>query len=102
MRKSQILLWFFTVTILLWVLMSIHAAGHLRNHRDRLQQVGLVVKTLQLTDLCLATEAWHTRNPSLSDRHTPFQTHPLCLEHFPSGSLITPPPFLRQAHAPLD
>jgi CO/xanthine dehydrogenase Mo-binding subunit len=31
--------------------------------------------------------------------HTPFQEHPTALEHFPSGTLMGPPPHLR--HAPL-
>ena len=51
-----------------------------------------LVLQLRLTDLCLTTEAPYTRNPSLADRYAPFQDHPGALEHFPSGSLIAPPP----------
>ncbi len=47
-----------------------------------------------LTDPCLFTEARYTRHPSLADRHSPFQDYPLALEHFPSGSLTSPPPHL--------
>jgi hypothetical protein len=50
---------------------------------------------LALTDLCLFTEARYTRHPSMADLHTPFQDHPLSLEHFPSGSLIAAPPHLK-------
>ncbi|MCF8482021.1 MAG: hypothetical protein K9H25_16470 [Rhodospirillum sp.] len=50
-----------------------------------------MVADLGLTDLALFTEARYTRNPSLADLHTPFQDHPLALDHFPSGSLIGPP-----------
>ena len=50
-----------------------------------------IAKTLGLTDLCLVTEARYTRHPSMADLHTPFQEHPLALEHFPSGSIIPPP-----------
>jgi hypothetical protein len=39
----------------------------------------------------LFTEARYTRHPSQADLHSAFQDHPLALEHFPSGSLITPP-----------
>jgi hypothetical protein len=46
---------------------------------------------LGLTDLALFTEARYTRHPSQADLHSAFQDHPLALEHFPSGSLITPP-----------
>jgi hypothetical protein len=56
-----------------------------------------LVARLQLTDLCLFTEARYTRHPAMADRHAPFQDHPLALEHFPSGSLTTPPSFHREA-----
>ncbi len=48
------------------------------------------LRSLHVTDLCLATEARYTRHPAMADRHAPFQEHPLALEHFPSGSLILP------------
>ncbi len=54
-----------------------------------------IVKVLTLTDLCLVTEARYTRHPAMADLHTPFQDHPLSLEHFPSGSFIAVPPHLR-------
>lgn len=50
-----------------------------------------LVRHLALTDLCLFTEARYTRHPSQADIHTPFQDHPLSLEHFPSGSIVPPP-----------
>ncbi|MDD2898744.1 MAG: hypothetical protein PHI31_08525 [Desulfuromonadaceae bacterium] len=56
------------------------------------QRNRLLVSQLRLTDLCLTTEAPYTRNPSQADRYAPFQDHPVALEHFPSGSLIAPPP----------
>ncbi|WP_413207303.1 hypothetical protein [Rhodospirillum sp. A1_3_36] len=62
----------------------------LRGNEDR-GVTAQVVADLGLTDLALFTEARYTRNPSLADLHTPFQDHPLALDHFPSGSLIGPP-----------
>ena len=56
----------------------------------------ILVQTLQLTDLCLFTEARYTRHPSMADLHSAFQDHPLALDHFPSGSLTTPPRFRRE------
>jgi hypothetical protein len=50
-----------------------------------------LVSDLQLTDICLFTEARFTRHPTQADLNTPFQEHPLALDHFPSGSLIKPP-----------
>jgi hypothetical protein len=51
-----------------------------------------MVHRLGLTDLCLFTEARYTRHPSQADLFAPFQDHPHSLEHFPSGSLVAPPP----------
>lgn len=50
-----------------------------------------VVATLGLTDLALFNDARYSRNPSLADLHSAFQDGPVSLEHFPSGSLISPP-----------
>lgn len=60
--------------------------------RERNRQL---VRELGLTDLALFTEARYTRHLSQADRHAAFQDHPLALEHFPSGSLITLPRPLR-------
>ena len=46
---------------------------------------------LELTDLCLFTEARYTRHPSQADFDSAFQDYPGALDHFPSGSLIAPP-----------
>jgi hypothetical protein len=56
----------------------------------------IMVERMQLTDLCLFTEARYTRHPSMADLHSAFQDHPMALEHFPSGSLATPPRFRRE------
>jgi hypothetical protein len=50
-----------------------------------------LVRELQLTDLCLFTEARYTRHLSQADLHSPFQDYPMAFEHFPSGSLVLPP-----------
>lgn len=51
-----------------------------------------MVRRLGLTDLALFTEARYTRHLTQADRFAPFQDHPGALEHFPSGSLVAPPP----------
>jgi hypothetical protein len=50
----------------------------------------MLVRELQLTDLCIFTEARYTRHPAMADNHAPFQEHPTALDHFPSGSLLLP------------
>ena len=61
-----------------------------------------MVSRLQLTDLCLFTEARYTRHPSQADLHSAFMDHPLAFEHFPTGSLISPPAHLTQTYENLD
>jgi hypothetical protein len=63
--------------------------------QEALAEKQRLVSALQLTDLCLFTEARYTRHPTQADLHTPFQDHPLSLDHFPSGSLMRPPAGLK-------
>jgi hypothetical protein len=57
-----------------------------------IRQSGEIVRALGLTDLALFTEARYGRHLTQSDLHTAFQDHPLSLDHFPTGSLVAPPP----------
>ncbi len=79
----------------------------LQGHRERLSALPVLteeaamVRRWGLTDLCLFTEARYTRHPSQADLHTAFQDHPFSLEHFPSGSIITPPAGIRRINGEL-
>ena len=78
-------------------------AARLRQQRAAAgYEMQVLVRQLQLTDLCLFTEARYTRHPSQADLHSPFQDHPLALEHFPSGSLLLPPAILSNHYERLD
>ncbi len=97
MRKSTPFLFVMAGGLLLFALM-------LADSRVRQGRVAAAVgpcrdiaREQQLTDLCLFTEARYTRHPAMADFHAPFQDHPLALEHFPSGSLVPPPRFRREA-----
>ena len=83
-------------------LMLVHVS--LRHQADLplLREKAEMVKRLDLTDLCLFTEASYTRHLSQADLHTPFQDHPGSLEHFPSGSILMPPDLLRRMNEKLD
>lgn len=98
MRKSDLFFLFMAANLALGGLAFVHSRSQ--------QAVGLVsiklqarmVKELSLTDLCLFTEARYTRHPSQADRHTPFQDHPVSLEHFPSGSIVAPPDVVKRRY----
>lgn len=78
------------------------AAGQRVAGERRLRREASLVERLGLTDLCLFPEARYTRHLSQADRHSAFQDHPLAFEHFPSGSLVTPPRMIAIPHANLD
>lgn len=58
-----------------------------------------LVRSLELTDLCLFTEASYTRHLAMTDLNTPFQDSPVSFEHFPTGALVGPPARLTRSHA---
>lgn len=69
----------------------LHPAAVKGKHDKGLAARRQLVADLELTDLCLFTEARYTRNPSQADLNSAFQDHPLAFEHFPSGALLLPP-----------
>ncbi|MFZ4859269.1 MAG: hypothetical protein ACOYL3_23065 [Desulfuromonadaceae bacterium] len=86
MRRSLQFLLFTAITLTIFLLLPLHA----RNTQQHREAPVPQLQSLHVTDLCLATEARYTRHPAVADLHTPFQEHPLALEHFPTGALILP------------
>jgi len=100
MRKSTIFTLLTSVNILLVALIALHARySQGAATAVSFERAGLV-RSLRLTDLCLFTEARYTRHPAMADRFAPFQDHPGAMEHFPSGSLVTPPSMRNYEHTP--
>lgn len=95
MRKSESL--FVLLGILVTLLLASGLDTRVRGAGEsvRLESMRQQVSEFDLTDLSLFTEARYIRHLSQVDRHTPFQDHPMSLEHFPTGSLILPPESLR-------
>jgi hypothetical protein len=98
LRKSDGFLAFIGGGILLLAAILVQAQVVTRGDLPLLRQEAGVVKNLGLTDLCLSTEARYIRHLSQADWHAAFQSHPLALDHFPSGSIIGPPPTLKKPH----
>lgn len=91
MRKSGIFVLFICLCAALLLLAAVHARLSRQASASSRAACAALVKQLRLTDLCLFTEARYTRHPSMADFHAPFQDHPGALDHFPSGSLVSPP-----------
>jgi hypothetical protein len=70
---------------------TLHAALTAGPGRERREATRALTTQLGLTDLALFTEARYTRHRSLADLHSAFQDAPMAMEHFPAGSLVTPP-----------
>ena len=91
MRRSTAFCTFIVLPLIVLTFLYLHSRhSQIAGQYAYQQHVGLV-KELGLTDLCLFTEARYTRHPAMADLHAPFQDHPGAFEHFPSGSLVTPP-----------
>jgi hypothetical protein len=96
MRKSSIFILVICLNLALLLLLAVHTRrAEQAAEISKALSAGLV-KEFRLTDLCLFTEARYTRHPSMADFHAPFQDHPGALDHFPSGSLVSPPHFSRE------
>ncbi len=102
MRKSNVFLLFLSAGIVLLALMFAHSSVSVGKRTASLQATADLAGRLGLTDICLFTEASYTRHLSQADIHTPFQNGPVSLEHFPSGSLATPPAVLRTINGKVD
>jgi hypothetical protein len=84
-------------TAILWLLLACLLAGSrfaVEAAQPALSRKAQLVRELELTDLCLFTEASYTRHLAMTDLNTPFQDSPGSFEHFPSGALVAPPPHL--------
>ena len=94
-RKVDLFFLYVAVNACALLALLIQAYFEVRISRPFLRERTSMVERLALTDLCLFTEARYTRNPALADLNTPLQDHPLSMEHFPSGSIISPPQRVR-------
>lgn len=69
---------------------------------EELPKLHSLTTRLHLSDLALWTEARYTRHPSQADLFSAFQDSPGAPEHFPAGSVLSPPPALEGVPASPD
>lgn len=102
MRRSTLFGAAIGVNILLLTLLVLHAGYRQSADIPSFVRKAELVRRLELSDLCLFTEASYTRHLALADLYTPFQEYPLSIEHFPSGALVAPPAHLTGGYGPHD
>lgn len=95
MRKSDQIILFMGMLFVLFLFSGLDVVFRGGEESPRLSAMARQVRAFDLTDLSLFTEARYIRHLSQADRYAPFQDHPMSLEHFPTGSLITPPEALQ-------
>ena len=98
MRKSDIYLLYLSANVIVLLLVFVHAAFMRETAQDMLIEKSEMVKRFELTDLCLFTDARYARHLSMADMNSAFQDMPMAFEHFPSGSIMVPPPHLKKQH----
>jgi len=89
-RLSNLYAFYSAVLFALFCIMLVHAADRRAAAQPSLLEKREMVKALELTDLCVFTEARYTRHLAMADFHSAFQDGPMSFEHFPSGSLFIP------------
>ncbi len=102
LRRSNICLSLLVAGLILLGLMFTHAFFQRRSDAPMIARIAGIAAKLELTDLCLFTEARYARHLSQADLHSAFQDHPLALEHFPAGSVAGPPASIRRPDGGLD
>lgn len=102
MRKSSFFLIYIAMNIILLFVMFTHASLRKNAAMELVGKKMEMIRKLELTDLCLFTEASYIRHLTQADVHTPFQDYPMSLEHFPSGSLVMPPITMKKINGKLD
>lgn len=95
LRRSSVFFLGLAITLLMFGLLFVDAGCRRRANKPLLDAAAAMVKHLELTDLCLFTEARYARHLSQADLHAPFQDYPMSVEHFPAGSLAPVPRGLR-------
>jgi len=81
------------ITVLLGLVVQFKSESR-RKTTALIPQERAIVRTLELTDLALWTEARYTRHPSQADFFAPFQDGPSSFDLFPAGSVVPAPRWL--------
>jgi hypothetical protein len=102
MRKSTFFSLFILFNLFLLALVFVHSSFRQKADRIKLEEMMEMTRRLELTDLCLFTEANYTRHVTQADLHTPFQDGPFSLDHFPSGAMVPPPEAIKRMNEKLD
>jgi len=96
LRKSDFFLVYLSINLIVLSLLGVHAFFEVTHAGPSLREKRDLIKRVELSDLCISTEASYTRHLTQADLNTPFQDYPMSFEHFPSGSILLPTEMVRR------
>ncbi|MEW6108942.1 MAG: hypothetical protein AB1632_07245 [Nitrospirota bacterium] len=94
MRKSYSFFIFIAVCLVIISGLAARSTIEVSGFRDAANDLREITAALKLTDICFSSDARYTRHPAQADLFSAFQDYPGSIEHFPSGSVVSPPDFI--------
>jgi hypothetical protein len=92
-RGSRAFFIFLSFCLLALLLLAVRSRQAISDFQPVAHDLRELTAALKLTDIAFSNDARYTRNPSQADIFSAFQDYPGSIEHFPSGSVISPPDF---------
>ncbi len=93
MRKSHAFFLFLAFCLIVIIALFFRSEKAVSGFTPMERDLVEITSALKLTDMSFSNDARYTRNPSQTDLFSAFQDYPGSFEHFPSGSVVSPPDF---------
>ncbi len=93
MRRSHSFFLFLAVCTIVIIALLVRSAKEVSGFASAAGDFAEITSALRLADMSFSNDARYTRNPSQTDLFSAFQDYPGSFEHFPSGSVMSPPDF---------
>ncbi len=93
MRRSHAFFLFIAFCLIVITALYVRSERAVSAFTPTARDLAEIASALKLTDVSFSNDARYTRHPSQTDLFSAFQDYPGSFEHFPSGSVVTPPDF---------
>jgi hypothetical protein len=93
LRRSHAFFLFLAVCLIVIIALFVRSERAVSGFAPTARDLAEITSALKLADISFSNDARYTRNPSQTDLFSAFQDYPGSFEHFPSGSVVSPPDF---------
>jgi hypothetical protein len=93
LRRSHAFFLFLAVSLIVIIALLVGSEREVSVFERASRDLVEITSALKLSDISFSNDARYTRNPSQTDLFSAFQDYPGSFEHFPSGSVVSPPDF---------